>query len=133
MTNIKVDKVARLILNADGTYTTVTEEVFNGKTYNVYLPTVPTSTSHERWHQVWLEHLKRSEGIYPYGVTIDDVRYGILRRFNDIMAALANIYNLLHIPKAYVNIYRTHLCKQWEPLSDGHSKHIIDLERRHDF
>lgn len=119
MTNIKVDKVARLILNADGTYTTVTEEDFNGKYYHVYIPQRDTlSCRDRRWREISLDHARCGHGVYPYGVSANDVRYGAFHRFNKVMVELARLYKSLFIPKAYVDIYRTRLRRQWEALSD---------------
>ena len=110
---------ARTILNMDGTYTRVTREKFNDKYYHVYIPQHDTLTCRDRhWREISLEHARCGHRVYPYGVSTDDVRYGTFYRFNKIMVELARLYKSLYIPKAYVDIYRTHLRRQWEALSD---------------
>jgi len=70
------------------------------------------------WRGVSLEYARHGFFVYPHGASADDVRYGMYLHFNPIMIALARIYRSLHVPKAYVDIYRTHLRKQWEPLTE---------------
>jgi hypothetical protein len=69
------------------------------------------------WREISKDYARRGFFVYPYGASVDDVRYGMCLHFNPIMVALSRIYKSLHVPKAYVDSYRTHMRRQWEPLS----------------
>lgn len=99
MTHRKVNKTASIVLI--------------GTTYNVYLPTEPKPTPHERRHCIWLEHFKMGNSVLT-----NDIRYGTFYCFSKVMLAISRVCTAVYIPKPRVDIYRTHPRKQWEALSD---------------